>query len=291
MHRSSLQISTKFDWRNAKILSNLTNHRINILLALLFSGLLSNKAFAQESTFVWPEGKQVAISLTFDDSRLSQIETGVALLDKSGVKATFYVIPETVEKNIKGWKNVVQKGHEIGNHTVRHPCTGNLKWSRNNALENYSIEQMTTELKEANLNIERILGVKPRAFAYPCGQTFVGRGVDAKSYIPVVAALFVTGRNKIGQGANDPLFCDFSNLVAWDSDNKDFDEILALIESAREGQQWIILAGHEIGDTGIQTTRISTLKALIKYASNPAHGVWMAPVGTIASYIEEQRKY
>lgn len=247
--------------------------------------------FAQESSFVWPEERQVAISLTFDDSRLSQIDNGVTLLDKSGVHATFYVIPETVEKNLKGWKNVVQKGHEIGNHSMRHPCTGNLKWSRNNALENYSIEQMATELEEANLHIESLLGVKPRAFAYPCGQTFVGRGVDVKSYIPVVATLFVTGRNKNSHGANDPLFCDFSNLVAVDSDNKDIDEILALIESARKGQQWIILAGHEIGDTGIQTTRISTLKALLKYASNPANGVWIAPVGTVAAYIEKQRKY
>src|SRR5690606_5594247 len=141
---------------------------------------------------------------TFDDSRLSQIENGIALLDKNGVKATFYVIPETVEKNLKGWKNVVQKGHEIGNHSMRHPCTGNLKWSRNNALENYSIEQMATELEEANLHIESLLGVKPRAFAYPCGQTFVGRGVDTKSYIPVVATLFATGRSKYSHGANDP---------------------------------------------------------------------------------------
>lgn len=249
------------------------------------------RAFAQDVPFLWPEGKQVAISLTFDDARLSQIETGTTLLDKNGIHATFYVIPETVEKNIKGWKNVVQKGHEIGNHSVRHPCTGNLRWSRNNALENYTVDQMKTELEEANANIEKLLGIKPNTFAYPCGQSFVGRGADAKSYIPTVAEMFVTGRNKVSQGMNDPLFCDFSNLVAVDSDNMDFEDVLTLIESAREGHQWIILAGHEIGDSGVQTTKTSMLKALIKYAKNSAHGIWIAPVGTVASHIDKQRKF
>jgi hypothetical protein len=32
------------------------------------------------------------------------------------------------------------------------------------------------------------------------------------------------------------------------------------------------------------------LKALLEYARNPANGVWMAPVGTIAKYIQDQKK-
>src|SRR5581483_7103912 len=48
--------------------------------------------------FKWPEGKRAAVSLSFDDSRLSQIDAGLAVLRKEGVKATFYVQAPGVEK-------------------------------------------------------------------------------------------------------------------------------------------------------------------------------------------------
>ena len=40
----------------------------------------------------WLEGKTAALSLTFDDARLSQVDQGLPLLDAYGVKATFYVL-------------------------------------------------------------------------------------------------------------------------------------------------------------------------------------------------------
>src|SRR5215475_4496057 len=89
------------------------------------------------SNFHWPNGKRAAVSLSFDDVRTSQVDVGLALFKKLGVKVTFFVQPQGVEKRLQGWKAAVQDGHEIGNHTLTHPCTGNYAFSRNNALENY----------------------------------------------------------------------------------------------------------------------------------------------------------
>ncbi len=248
-------------------------------------------SFGQQTRFPWPEGKQVAISLTFDDGRISQVEGGTALLDQFDVKGTFYVVPLAVEKKLEGWKDAVAKGHEIGNHSLTHPCTGNFSWSRNNALENYSIDQMRLQLIEANNQIQKLLGVECRVFAYPCGQTFVGRGKETKSYVPVIAELFESGRGWLDEGPNDPEFCDFAQLTGVESDGKDFEQILPLIESAKENGQWLVLAGHEMSESGAQTTRLSMLKKLLEYAQDPAHGIWIAPVGTVAKYIKEQRKF
>ncbi|NIV14989.1 MAG: polysaccharide deacetylase family protein, partial [Aliifodinibius sp.] len=55
---------------------------------------------------------------------------GTAFLNKHGVKATFYVVPSAMEGQIDGWKEAVSNGHEIGNHTLNHPCTGNFDWKR-----------------------------------------------------------------------------------------------------------------------------------------------------------------
>ncbi len=64
-------------------------------------------SFAQsQPSITWPGGKQVAISLTFDDARESQVEGGTALLDQFGVKATFYVVPAAVEQKLEGWKKL-----------------------------------------------------------------------------------------------------------------------------------------------------------------------------------------
>ncbi|MDH5605106.1 MAG: polysaccharide deacetylase family protein, partial [Cyclobacteriaceae bacterium] len=115
-----------------------------------------------EKNFEWPEGKKVAVSLSFDDGRFSQVDVGTALLDKYGVKGTFYVVPSAVEQRLEGWKKAVKNGHEIGNHSLNHPCTGNFTWSRTKALEDYSLDKMNEELKEANKQIKSLLGTKPR---------------------------------------------------------------------------------------------------------------------------------
>src|SRR5688572_7649145 len=168
------------------------------LFALIISAsfLMQSTAAKGQSgkTFSWPSGKRVAISITFDDARLSQVEGGTALLDEFNVKATFFVVPSAVEKRLEGWKKATASGHEIGNHSLNHPCTGNFLWSRKNALEDYTLDKMRSELQDANKSIQKLLGVTPRVFAYPCGQTFVGRGTETKSYVPVIAGMFTLGR-------------------------------------------------------------------------------------------------
>lgn len=68
--------------------------------------------------FSWPEGKKMALSLTFDDGRLSQPDKGIPLLDKYSVKATFYISPANMLERLDAWETAVRNGHEIGNHSI-----------------------------------------------------------------------------------------------------------------------------------------------------------------------------
>lgn len=261
------------------------------LLFFLFSVTYKMTSAQQNKpAFSWPDGKQIAVSLTFDDARMSQVDVGTALLNQYGVKATFIVVPSNVEKRLDGWKKAVADGHEIGNHTLFHPCSGNFPWSKNRALENYTIKQMRNELIDANKQIEKLLGVKPKVFAYPCGATFVGRGSNTKSYVPLIADLFLAGRGWLDEGPNDPTFCDFAQLTGMEMDGKDFDQILPLLQNAKQTGAWLVLAGHEMGDSGNQTTRLSMLKKLVEYAQDPENKIWIAPMGTVARYIQDQKK-
>lgn len=252
-----------------------------------FSYLL---VLAQEpEAFEWPEGKAMAIGLTWDDGRKSQVETGTPLLDKYGVKATFYVVPSLVEEALPAWQRAVSKGHEIGNHSLMHPCSGNFLWAREVALETYTLSRMDEELERANEKVRKLLGVSPTEFAYPCGQTFVGRGRDTQSYVPLVSDRFTSGRTWLDEVPNDPAFCDLVQLTGVEMDGKDFDEIKALIETAKKDGLWLILAGHDIGEKNIQTTEVEMLDQLLAYLTDPANGIWTAPVGEISAYVKEKR--
>ncbi len=267
--------------------------RVAVLIFTIFISLFEGNVFAQtiDTVFRWPEGKKAAISLTFDDARFSQVDTGTALLDKYGVKATFFVVPSSVEQRLDGWKKAVANGHEIGNHTMTHPCTGNFLWSRKNALENYSINDIQNEITECNTRIKELLGVTAEVFAYPCGQKFVGRDTNTKSYVPLISKMFILGRGWRDEALVDPLFCDLSQVSGIEMDGKSFDEILPLIEEAKKNGQWLILAGHEMGEGGVQTTQLSMLKQLIEYIQNPSNQIWIAPAGTVAEYIEKNRQH
>lgn len=239
--------------------------------------------------FAWPEGKKAALSLTFDDARPSQIDNGLPVLRARGVRATFYVQPSNVAERLAGWTAAVREGQEVGNHTMTHPCTANYAFSRANALEDMTLEDIAREIDMASREIESSLGVRPGSFAYPCGQTFVGRGRDLRSYVPLVAERFRTGRLWLGEAANDPEVCDPFQLMASESDGKSFEALRSLLESAAAEGRWLILAGHEIGDGGFQTTLTRTLDELCRYAADPARGIWIDTVGAIGRYVVERR--
>jgi peptidoglycan/xylan/chitin deacetylase (PgdA/CDA1 family) len=250
----------------------------------------SGKSTAPLQGFAWPEGKKMALSLTFDDARLSQPDKGIPLLDKYGVKATFFISPGSMLQRIDKWRKAVNNGHEIGNHSVLHPCSGNFLWSRSRALEDYTLERMKTELDSANRLIKETLGVDAVSFAYPCGQTFIGRGINTQSYVPLIAMMFESGRGWLNEAPNDPAYCDFAQLNATELDGKTFEQVLKLIETAKAGGYWLILAGHEMNTDGIQTSRLETIEALCKYASDPANGIWIDNVHNVASYVKQNRK-
>ena len=260
-------------------------------LWLYFLPILLLTAFSTHAQpFQWPEGRQAAVSLTFDDARLSQVDKGTPLLDKYNAKATFYVVPGTVEKRLDEWKKAVAAGHEIGNHSLVHPCSGNFLFSRDRALETYTQEEMRGELIAANVRIQELLGVTPTSFAYPCGMTYVGRGVDTKSYVPVVADLFVSGRGWLDEAPNDPTYVDLAQVMGMEMDGMDFEEVLPMLESAKKDGLWLVLAGHEMNDSGRQTTRLSMLDKLIPYLQDPANGFWFATVGEVAAYVVRERE-
>ena len=61
------------------------------------------------------------VYLTFDDGPVPGITTQVLdILDRHGIKATFFMVGDNVRKHPAEYQDVVNRGHAVGNHTMHH---------------------------------------------------------------------------------------------------------------------------------------------------------------------------
>ena len=234
----------------------------------------------------WPAGKRAAVSLSFDDGRPSQVDHGLDVLARHNVRATFYVMPGAIAQRIDGWRRAVAAGHEIGNHSNTHPCSGNFPFARPNALEGYTPARIGQDIDAAQQAIHDALGVMPETFAYPCGHTFVGRGPTFASYVPLVARKFLAGRRAFDETHNHPSACDLSHCFGMDFDGASFEKVRALIDRAIDDNSWLILVGHDVGFGKVQTVHPDVLDAVCRYcATDRAADVWIDTVAAVARHV------
>jgi len=159
-----------------------------------------------------------------------------------------------------------------------------------NVLEDYTLESMEAELLEAQTAIAERFDQAPRTFAYPCGQSFVGRGEDCRSYVPLVARRFLAGRGFRDETFNDPSFCDLARLAGTEGDRRSFEQLQALLAQAGEQQAWVVLAMHDVGQQGAnQTVSADVLKQFCEHCMDAGNGIWIDTVEHIAEYIRRNR--
>lgn len=87
------------------------------------------------------------IALTFDDGPCANTPRLLDILNKHGVKATFFVVGKYVEDNASTMKRMAKEGHEIASHT----------WSHAN-LSTSSRETIEKELKSTSAIVKKITG-------------------------------------------------------------------------------------------------------------------------------------
>jgi polysaccharide deacetylase family sporulation protein PdaB len=102
------------------------------------------------------------IALTFDDgSDGTNIQKILDTLSASKVKATFFLTGSGAEKHPQAIKNIVAKGHQIGNHSYSHPDFTKL-----------SAAKIKAELDKTEAAIKKITGKSTKPlFRAPFGST------------------------------------------------------------------------------------------------------------------------
>ena len=71
---------------------------------------------------VWRLSKtEKAVSLTFDDGPIPEVTPWVLeVLKQHGIKATFFCVGENVVKHPEIFRQIIDEGHRVGNHSQHH---------------------------------------------------------------------------------------------------------------------------------------------------------------------------
>jgi peptidoglycan-N-acetylglucosamine deacetylase len=248
------------------------------------------------SAVAWAEGMSCAVSLCFDDGKLSQIALAAPLLQRYDIHASFYLPTSwmigpnvaSIKYMIQQWRAIQAAGHEIGNHTVAHPCSTNFPVENHirSPLESMSLAEMREEIDEAQRMLQSEIGVMPVTFAYPCGMAFVGRGTHCESYVPLVAERFIVGRSYNEECAAAPLRCDLARVPAIRIDNRPLPELLTLINQASRSGDWLIFVAHSIvRKSSPLSVELPILESLLAHLAARKGSVWVDTVEKVGRYL------
>lgn len=93
------------------------------------------------------------VALTFDDGPHPDTTRRVLqVLEAHGVKATFFVVGAQVERHPELARELVARGHELGNHTFRHGVTSDL----------FLAGRLAEDVARCQRTIEQVTGQKAR---------------------------------------------------------------------------------------------------------------------------------
>lgn len=117
----------------------------------------------EEEPIYCVDTNEKVVSLTFDVNWVEKdnIEVILSILKKYNIKATFFIMGRWVnysEENVNKLKAIKEGGHEIGNHSYKHPSFTKI-----------GADKMKEEIDKTNEIIEKYTGDKPKLFRFPSG--------------------------------------------------------------------------------------------------------------------------
>lgn len=130
---------------------------------ILFSYILPLQAYQVGEPIRHVYTKEKVVALTFDDGpELPYTQKILDVLNKNGVKATFYVLGGNARAHPKLIKTMILQGHDLGSHTMFH-----------HKMKNRSVDQIVKDLKSVDAILRNLGYTREITFRAPYGITSV----------------------------------------------------------------------------------------------------------------------
>ena len=243
----------------------------------------------QSSSQNW-NGKKCAVVLTYDDALNVHLDNAIPLLDSLGLKGTFYISANSsgFKERTNDWKEAANNGHELGNHTLFHPCYGNLEGREwvNPAydLSTYSLQRIVDEIRLTNVLLNSIDGKNQRTFAYTCGEMKVGEEhfiVELED--DLVAARAVKGElEQLGE-------IDLYKINSFPIVGESGDELVSLVKEAIQTNSLIVFLFHGVGGEHFMDVSLQAHRQLLQFLKENENDIWTATMLDVAINIKENK--
>ncbi|MFZ6026190.1 MAG: polysaccharide deacetylase family protein [Chloroflexota bacterium] len=253
----------------------------------------------EATPFCWPQGQKCAISLSYDDALPVHYEYVGPSLTAAGLRATFnMLINSDPLQNPDRWRRFAASGHELGNHTLFHPCqrTVGREWvDPEYDLCTYTPKRLRTELQIANLILYLLDGKQERTYANTCCDTSFGCGEQGTSMDSLLAELFLAARGpcngKVADVKNGINLMQVGSFGA-DSCFLDFKGIQTIVEEAAAIGGWAVFLIHGVGKgTHDMYMETSIHEQLVAWLAAHRADVWTAPFIDVARHVKEYAFY
>jgi peptidoglycan/xylan/chitin deacetylase (PgdA/CDA1 family) len=179
------------------------------------------------------------VSFTFDDAPESAHSRGAAMLERSGVRGTYYIATALMGLRTPDWTVIGRdgvadlhvRGHEIALHTHRHQ-----------AVDRLTAQEFRADLEENRAELQRIhSAIDPQNFAYPFGMAAFARKRQLSSLVRSSRGV----KAGINAGAFDAQFLKCVELADARLTSTNLEYCLDAV-AAQNG--WLVFLSHDVSD-------------------------------------------
>lgn len=246
---------------------------------------------AHADRLVWPQGKRAAIVLTYDDALRSQLEIAIPQLNEARLVGTFFLDGDITPEEILAWRAAAKDGHELGNHSVFHPCPRSFFEGREHyATENYDPSTMLAEIRVMNNLLFGIDGKDARTYSYPCSQSVVGT-VDYTDALRSSGLIRYarTGGDQFTAVVSEPHEIDEYQVPSWGFiDKPDGARLIAYVKRVQASSGLGVLQFHGVGGDYLDVSAQAHRELLRYLTEHP--DIWVDEFQTVMDYIVAARQ-
>ena len=264
--------------------------RLATSLALFVALVASPTIAAAQKPFAWPDGKKAAVSLAYDDALDSQLDHAIPALDKHGLKGSFYLqlSRDPVRDRLAEWRAAAANGHELGNHTLFHQCSGSLparEWVEpQRDLDKTPVAQMKDQVRLANVMLNAIDGKTERTMTVPCGDV-MAEGIN---YIDSVREEFVAIKLGDGTVTHDMWKLDLYAVTVETPVGVTGKQLIARIEEAARKGTMVNFTFHGVGGDYLSVSK-QAHEELLQYLSSHRDIYWVDTFIDLMEYVRQQQ--
>ena len=254
---------------------------------MIFLMMVSQQTNAQ-TIKPW-NGKRCAVVLTYDDALNIDLDNVIPCLDSAGLKGTFYLIGDSpvVSSRMAEWRKAALNGHELGNHSLTHPCDGSLPgrtWvSAERDLSRYSTERMVNEIRITNTLLHSIDGKTERTFAFTCGDTKTATGFFYDS----LKTEFVGARG-VQSGFQTVKEIDLADIRSFGMDGHSAEDMIDLVKKAKETQTLLVFLFHGVGGEHSMNVSLENHRKLVQFLKQHESEIWVGTMVEVAGWVRKR---